>query len=272
MMKNFLLSSVVAVAFAGAANAADVMPPPAPVDWTGFWIGAGVGGQIAVGDASVGALWYQEGYPTEIDQSAFADGDINSTSFLGTIGAGADYQFGESFVVGVFGDYTFAGENSSKIDGGSEGFLDQPSDSPDGPYGAGIGAEISVGNNWTIGGRIGFLVKESTLIYGLAGYTQADAEFNALTQAYEEVAIPGAGQASTGDSEWLDGFTVGGGIETMLTDNISGKLEYRYTDLGSFSPRGDVDVDSALYDFDGFELDSDIALHSIRATIGWRFY
>ena len=45
-------------------------------------------------------------------------------------------------------------------------------------------------------------------------------------------------------SDNLDGWLVGGGVERALTDQISARLEYRYTDLGSEG--GDFDQHQAL--------------------------
>lgn len=266
-VKSIALSGVALGMFVSAASAAD-MPMAAPADWTGFWVGAGVGYQMGMGDLSTSAYWDQSGFPTEIDQEPFAAGSYNSDSFLGTIGAGFDYQFGSNLVVGLFGDYSFAGDNSSGILGGSDNDL---SGGTSGFVSSYIETNVAVGDNWTVGGRIGFLASESTLIYGLVGYTQAKAEWDWESGAFEDVFISGFGSAAASGSEWLDGVTFGGGVETMLTENLSAKVEYRYTDLGDLSDIDNVDIDSNFYDLDDASASGDVALHSVRATVSWRF-
>ncbi len=61
------------------------------------------------------------------------------------------------------------------------------------------------GNAWTFGGRAGFLVNSSTLLYGLVGRSQ--------------LRIDGMGETN--------GLAIGGGIETLLRPDVSVALEYR---------------------------------------------
>jgi outer membrane immunogenic protein len=65
--------------------------------------------------------------------------------------------------------------------------------------------------------RVGYLVEPKTLFYVRGGYTNVRAD----------VAVAGARGA--GDN--LDGWTLGAGAERYLTDTVSTRLEYRYSDL-----------------------------------------
>jgi outer membrane immunogenic protein len=75
------------------------------------------------------------------------------------------------------------------------------------------------------------------MIYAIGGYSFAEFGFK------QTAAIPSV-SLSLRDStkEEFDGFHIGAGFETMLTDSITARLEYRYTDYS----REDFD----LNDFD----------------------
>ena len=70
--------------------------------------------------------------------------------------------------------------------------------------------------------RAGYLVTPSTLVYARGGYTN-DRVRTTLTSA----------SGTTSASEDRDGWLVGGGVERLITDHVSARLEYRYADLSN---------------------------------------
>lgn len=68
--------------------------------------------------------------------------------------------------------------------------------------------------------RAGYLLNDSTLLYARGGYA------NVRTRA----TLAGANGTTRG-SDNLDGWLVGGGIEKALTDTISARAEYRFSDF-----------------------------------------
>lgn len=68
--------------------------------------------------------------------------------------------------------------------------------------------------------RAGYLVTPKTLAYVRGGYT------NTLIGGF--AATPNGNLANSSDR---DGWMLGGGVERKLTDKISARLEYRYSDL-----------------------------------------
>lgn len=82
--------------------------------------------------------------------------------------------------------------------------------------------------------RAGYLVNDDTLLYARGGYTNAR-----VRTAIEDSA--GIHSASSNRDGWL----VGGGVEHALSDNVSARAEYRYSDLSD--GRGKFDRHQALF-------------------------
>lgn len=88
-------------------------------------------------------------------------------------------------------------------------------------YDAGIGSKVTAGVyagvdnvfdrvNFNVGGRVGYTINTHTLLYVKGGYDN-----------YRNVF-----------SKKLEGFRLGGGLETNIAGPVYGKLEYRHTFLG----------------------------------------
>jgi outer membrane immunogenic protein len=121
----------------------------------------------------------------------------NADGFGGGVFAGYNFQPDPSFVVGIEGDIQASAMN------GSSGLLGGP----------------SIKNTWngTLRARAGFAV-DRFLVYGTGGVA-----FGGLT----------ASNAISSDSATKVGWTLGGGVEAAITNNVTARLEYRYTDLGT---------------------------------------
>ena len=152
-MRKFALTfSVVAgLAAAGSAKAADIplkAPPPAApmMSWTGCYLAGGVGY----------GMWNQDHFGETLPGNAQLTASTTSggRGWLGRVGAGCDYQFAPSWVVGVFGDYDFADVS---------GFADI----------SGIGGPEKMSAAWAVGGRIGYLPYPNLMTYVSGGWTQA---------------------------------------------------------------------------------------------------
>ena len=82
--------------------------------------------------------------------------------------------------------------------------------------------------SYDLSARAGYLVNEKTLAYvrgGLAG--------TRLRISFDDGADPFS------ETGYLEGWQIGGGVERALTDKISARVEYRYSDLGE----GDLEYD-----------------------------
>ena len=75
----------------------------------------------------------------------------------------------------------------------------------------------------------------------------------------------------TSESSWEDCWFVGGGIEALVTDNISLKAEYRYADYGTVKNNNDdFYTQEGVYEALN-EQKADITVHTIRAVLSYRF-
>jgi outer membrane immunogenic protein len=260
---------------AGSSLAADIVEePPAPEPtWTGFHIGVGGGYGAVLHDGFLEVFGEtDDGSETVEFNNLLEFDDLGDESWLGAIEVGFDWQASETFVLGIFGDFTFADFDATA----SDLFGCEEEEFPDDCIGKQINIETD--NIWTIGGRIGFLTSPSTLWYGLAGYSNGRVSVNADVLGGEDEILNVFNFLD--DDDRVDGFTVGAGVETLITDRFSLKLEYRYTDLGSFSKLFDSDDcddctielkgDNLEAEVDFFDTDFDTRMQSIRVMFSWR--
>ncbi len=216
---------------------ADFTPVPV-ANWTGLRIGAGGG---------YGHINHELSLDIEGENLATFDG-VSGEGGLWTAEIGFDYQFANDFVAGIQFDYTGSSvETVAELDLNVPGFT---------------GYKLEASDSYTVAGRLGYLVTPETLAYGLVGWTWTD-----FDQSLQFVGDPIFEDVVNGFD--ADGLTVGAGIETVLAENITGKLEYRYTDYGKLNvfefgiPVGDVGV------LDG-EVNNDISVQSVRAVISYK--
>ncbi|KQZ96492.1 hypothetical protein ASD64_16870 [Mesorhizobium sp. Root157] len=119
---------------------------------------------------------------------------IDTDGFLGGAFVGYNYQM-DNFVLGAEGDLGYNGMNGDTAT-----------------------TEAKSGFEGSLRARLGYAVSPDILVYGTAG---------------------GAGQslkisdAAGSDRNTMFGWTAGVGTDIKLTDNVFGRVEYRYTDYGS---------------------------------------
>jgi outer membrane immunogenic protein len=146
--------------------------------------------------------------------------DPDIDGFDGGAYIGANYQWNQ-FVLGVEADALISG-----ADGGT----------------GGIGAEQDWSASLRARAGIGL---DQFLLYGTGGVAASGVELS---------------DATSSDNNTLWGWTLGAGAEAMLKDNVTARVEYRYTD----------------YEGETFTLgsgtgDADLQTHSVRAGVGLKF-
>jgi outer membrane immunogenic protein len=219
-------------AFAFVVPAAAQTPPvsiPAkdfgPV-WTGFYVGAAFGAGGAVNKLTT---------PGPV-MTTF-DG-AGGSGVLGSIYGGVDYQITPRGVIGLLAELSYSGFQGSA-------FAQTPA------AGAAANVNSNTGLGWAVLARAGILANPTTLLYVTGGY----AGQNFHTDGF--ATVPGA-SASFSNDQTLNGWTVGPGFETMLTRNLSAKLEYRYSQFGGVNLAG---TNTQL----------NTSTHAVRAGISYRF-
>lgn len=219
-----LVAAAIGLLSVGTASAAD-LPTKAPMmvsqvnsfSWTGFYLGANVGygwgkfdgtGTIA-GNAFVPAGTYSE--------STNADGIIGGGQI------GYNWQINQ-FVLGVEADFQGAGESKTET--------------------AACGAGCSISNEArldsfaTVRGRLGFTPWDRGLLYVTGGWAWMHGKDT------ETFTAGGVSGTLLDLSASKSGWTVGGGLEQMIWDRWSAKLEYLYMQADGFS--GSAAIPAAL--------------------------
>jgi outer membrane immunogenic protein len=128
-----------------------------------------------------------------------ADRDANGVT--GGAYAGYDWQVSPSFVVGGEADITASGME-------------------------GKGNGLKVNNPWnsTFRAKAGFTM-DRFMLYGTGGLSVGEVEVKKTS---------GGSSASEAKAGW----TIGAGGEALITNSVTGRLEYRYTDYGTDNYKG----------------------------------
>jgi outer membrane immunogenic protein len=228
-----------ATAPAQSAAPSQSAPQTASSNWSGGQLG-GSNGISSVNNNFVepGAYVCPGNFPYGVScfESPFSS---NGHPLSYTIGpfVGYRWQFGMT-VIGVEADWSWKkGESSSTVATPfvcfDAGCLNYRSDTKTG----------SVTQNWdsSLRLRFGRLVTPSTLVYGTAGLAvgQISGSFSYAGTAYYpfDGAIL-AGSRASAAADWSDtraGGTVGVGVETQVWAGWKARVEYRYTDYGSYT-------------------------------------
>jgi outer membrane immunogenic protein len=198
--------------------------------------------------------------------------EVGDAGAFGAVELGYDFEMSPSVVVGVSADYGFGKTTVNQDDMGLTLGADES-----GAYAAGVTSlsnSLELGNSWAAGGRLGFAPTEKTLIFASGGYTQVktklSAKFDGLSYVGDETETGAIWEMDAVDTMWLSGYYVGGGMETILTSNLSMKIEYRYTDLEKMAVEND-NFTAESDEVAGVTSEVDPNIHSVRVTIGIRF-
>ncbi|MCX7363771.1 MAG: outer membrane beta-barrel protein [Alphaproteobacteria bacterium] len=207
----------------GESTAEEALAPEAPVDWTGIYLGGSAG------------------LSSSVDRLSANFGNANATvhgggqALLGSGFAGADYQVTERAVIGALGDVAWAGSqsvNTVTTSAGNATITSRPLMS------------------FSLMGRAGYLVTPATLLYGAFGYT---GEYVTTTAT----ATSGGSTTTVSRDDYVNGWTAGPGIETVVSGQWTTRLEYRYSQYEEKAIPGGLAVQPSS--------------HAVRAGLAYKF-
>lgn len=283
-----LIVAIATLALAQMATAADLPrkapayePPPPPVyNWTGFYVGGNLG--YGWGDSSysfsadngAGQGLLNTGISGGITPRA---GSFRTTGIIGGGQLGYNWQFGKAWVAGIEADIA-----ASRVGGNG---------SPAATTNLGIGGiqpALIPGSrdlDWfgTVRARIGFLPMERLLVFATGGLAYGKTSSNAsITVRVTGPVIPVPADGTTlscvgavpcvaaATSQTSAGWTVGGGFEYAVWNNITVKAEYLYINLGDqtlhmIAVPPAIGTGSVAANFD------DAAYNIVRVGVNYRF-
>jgi outer membrane immunogenic protein len=179
---------------------------------------------VALGLFALGGTAYAADVVQEEPPAPAPVAELPVASWAGPyVGLSAGYGFGghanvdggpniktKGFVGGVFGGYQWQQENFVY---GAEADLGY-----NGVKGSSAGVEAKGGLEGSLRARLGYAITPEILLYGTGGLAAKNQKID---------------NGITSDSKAMVGWTAGVGTDIKITDNVFGRVEYRYTDYGS---------------------------------------
>ena len=252
-----------ATAFGTPAFAADIIAPeppaPAPMQiepiattktWTGLYVGGQAG--VAFGNSDNGAVFDPGNNGIGLFDNG-SNGNENNAGFIGGGHIGYDYQFQNNIVVGAVADINYIDAETNR--------------SYTTPGGSNFETNSDINYLGTVRGRIGYAF-DSLLVYGSGGLAYAGVD--------NSMSAPSGGEFANyrfkQDGEDADfGYSVGGGVDVLATQNLSFGVEYLYTNLGSNEQTITGTNGTNTVSFTSDSNDEDLDFHTIWAKASYRF-
>jgi outer membrane immunogenic protein len=240
-MKKIVLGMLVSAGLmmSGAAQAAD-MPlkaqraAPEYFSWTGFYLGAHVGGAWGTIESEI---------PLGQGGAVLPFSSHTVNGFVAGGQVGYNYQVNPWLVLGVEGQFSWTDAK------GSTPCL--------------VIIKCTTEFNWiaTLAGRVGYTF-DRTMVYVKAGGAWADADHTAD--------VLGAGVITATSSKTWSGFMVGTGIEYAFMSGWSAKVEYNFMDFDSDRLNFGIDIRGRRVT----DVDADLTnkVHLVKFGLNYRFW
>lgn len=225
-----------------ASSEAPVAAAEAPIPsdpWSGAWAGLSLGSGRSTYDMSVAAVTPIPGLGLGLNLP-----DFGGMGGIAGVELGYNHRVGDNVLLGIqLGHYKSEIETDASL---SLGLGGPPVD---------FDYHYRTSSMTSVLGRIGYLVNDNTMLFALAGMSRAQ--------------FDGAYSSSIGFNGGygieLNGTTLGAGIETLLTDNLSVRLDYRVTKFDDYNL-----IDTFIGPVD-ISADLETNVQSVNGTLVLRF-
>ncbi len=207
------------------ASVAGVAHSQTPSAWNGSYGGLSLGGRWADADWTTTAVSVPNPVDTTTSTANFDSAALHYGGFLGLY-----WRIAPLWVAGVEADLVWADNKETRpgIPGTHGPIILSPTPA------ALANDSTSVLLSWDMGlrGRIGYLVTPTTLLYANGGIAWQRVEINASCTGVAGWCVTARSQTNT---ITRSGWTLGGGVESVLSGNWLIRAEYRYADFGSIA-------------------------------------
>jgi outer membrane immunogenic protein len=250
-----LFATTICAQVASAADLARKAPPvqaPVPVwTWAGWYVGVNLG--YSAGDAS---LTENSGSPLASLAYLSNTAHVNLNGVIGGGQIGYNWQTAPNWLVGLEADFQGSGQRSTATF--SSVFP-----------GISMVDTVGVDINWfgTVRGRVGYITDNTNLWYVTGGYAYGRTELNLTSSDFVFPANPAAGTLHKVDSGW----TLGGGLESHLFGNWTGKIEYLYVDLGTITGTASSFLVAGLPPVTQISVSAHVHDNIMRAGLNYKF-
>lgn len=255
-------AALVAASFSSPAKSADLglesAPEPLPLhDWSGFYLG------IAGG-------WYEgraKGpYELEIlepgEEPLLLSGGSNNKPNRGMFGGygGYNWQMPDSgIVLGIEADiYAVGGKDTSGLASSAE--IDSTA------IDLSISNQDKVTATWAVRGRLGWAI-DNFMPYIAGGFAGASMKSALAISAFDTESEELVVDDSVSSKNSYSGWTIGGGMEWMVTENWKLRIDYQHKDLGTKN----TNAISGSFEGIGYSAKSRTKLTSDQVTFGAGF-
>ncbi|RUV03627.1 MAG: porin family protein [Mesorhizobium sp.] len=224
-VKSILLASTILLAVSGSAFAADsIAAAPVGYEWSGFYVGA----QLGYGWGDV------DSHDVDILDPSFSDwaDSWKTDGVIGGIHIGYNQAF-NSIVLGVEADIEASGASGSV----------------DSTFAGNIKTDIDV--QGSLRARLGYAMGPA-LLYATGGLAVAH-----FDTKYDD------GTTTDSSSHTKAGWTLGAGVEYAFAQNWTTRVEYRYSDFGTFTDNPATDSE--------FLYPTEVTTQSVRFGVSYKF-
>ncbi|CAK01134.1 outer membrane protein [Bartonella tribocorum] len=253
MITKYLIStSIFSLISISVLQAADIVVSEQPVpvitvpsfSWTGFYLGGQIGNFS--GKTTANYLTKETGIWNPVEKEYLP----KLSGFMGGVYAGSNIDIDNGFIIGIDTDVMWSNKKSTKDillpkkdETGEKKSLEKTSHTRDSHEDASTtlveGVSHTLKQKWSGATRVkvGFAFERMMpYVSGGIAYTQLQ---NILSAVVDSATVADSESRAIDSSDWLHdekktmiGYTLGGGVDFAMTDNVIVRAEYRYSDFG----------------------------------------